>query len=600
MPEILPKSKNYFTLLKIFKVSLVVWLFCLLAVSLIVGYVVGIRRETFDKTAEIFAYLFFGFFIIGFLAFLSGVITITSFLILKKSRKRSNIFLFLIKLLIILAILPLYLTFYIISPFEILKKIKEVMIKKVFPPLSLKSFLSKIFYLLAVILIIYPVWTGGYFLVGFLIQDTLGYTKEPIPISGTGSMAPTFPKGEGKDPKKLGQQIVGQPGMIRYPNGVVIFGKRFLNYEVGRGDIVVVENEKIREMTKKMYGTPSSWVKRVIAIEGDAIELRGGIVYLNGSPLKEPYTAKPRSTFGQSFLKECKKVTVPKGHIFVMGDNRKGSGDSREIGFIELAAVNHVLPFKDQKGDLVKYWRDTTKDFDETAKIKLDKNEYLNLLNQKRKEFGVKELKYQPKLELSAKKRGEIMLKFNDLSFEATKSGYTMEKAMSEVNYSNIIYGEAPVEGYYEAEELIENQFQFPESKKFLIDKRYQEIGVAEVEGMINGCPTQVVVQHFAGYIPPNYPKEVIESWRQGLLKLKEIQPGWQKLKEYKEFYEKNKQDIDRINEIINLRIANISIIVEKMEANQWLNDQERRMVEADEGLANEQEEIAKRLNSQE
>jgi len=600
MQEILPQSKTYLRFFKIFKVSLIVWLFCFLAASVIFGYVIGVRKEMFDKTPDIFAYSFFGFFIIGCLAFLIGIIALTSFILLKKYKRRPNIFLFLIKLFAVLVILPLYLTFYIINPFEILKKIKEMLVKKAFPPLSLKSFLSKIFYLMATILIIYPVWAGGYFLIGFLVQDALGYVKEPIPIAGTGSMAPTFPKGEGKDPKKLGRQIVGYPGMIRYPNGIVIFGKRFLNYEIGRGDIVVVENKKIKEMTKKIYGTSSGWVKRVIAIEGDTIELRGGIVYLNGSPLKEPYTAKPRSTFGHSFLKECKKVVVPKGHIFVMGDNRKGSGDSREIGFIELAAVHHVLPLKDQKGDLVKYWRDTTKDFEETAKIKLNKQEYLKLLNQKRKEFGAKELKYQPKLELSAKKRGEIILKYNDFSFEATKSGYTMEKAMYEAGYSNIVYGEAPVEGYYEAEELIENQFQFPKTKEFLVDKRYQEIGIAEVEGEINGCPTQVIVQHFAGYVPPNYPKEVIESWRQALLRLKEIQPGWQKLKEYKEFYEKNKQDVDRINEIIDLRIANITAIVERMEANQWLTNQERGMVDQDEGLAIEQEEIAKRLNSQE
>jgi len=348
-----------------------------------------------------------------------------------------------------------------------------------------------------------------------------------------------------------------------------------------------------------MYGVPSGLVKRVIAIEGDTIELRGGIVYLNGNPLKEPYTAKPRSTFGQSFLKECKKVTVPKKHIFVMGDNRKGSGDSREIGFIEISAVSHILPLKDQKGDLAKNWRDTEKDFDESSKIKLDKENYLKLLNQKRKEFGAKELIYQPKLELSAKKRGEIILKFNDFSFEATKSGYTMFKAMRDANYSNIVYGEIPIEGYYEAEELIENQFQFPETKDFLTDKKFQEIGISEVEGKINNCPTQLIIQHFAGYIPPNYSKEVIESWKKALERLTEIQPGWLKLKEYNDFYEKHKQDVDRINEIIGLRINNISIIVSKMEANQWLNDQEKRMVEKDESLANEQDEIAKRLNSE-
>jgi signal peptidase I len=599
MKKLLPRI-DFFKLINIvFKIAFFIWFICLIGSIFVLFYVVGVRKELFDKTPNIFAFSFIGLFLLGCLSFLIAVVSLAIYLILKSYKKKQSIFIFFIKLFLVLMVFPLYLIIKIIQPINLIKKITNFNFFTSIKSFKFRPFLRKTFFLLFTIFIFLPVWIFGYLITGVMIQESLGYLKEPIPIAGTGSMFPTFPKGEGKDPKKLGQQIVGQPGMIRYPNGVVIFGKRFLNYEVGRGDIVVVENKKIIEMTKKMYGTPSGWVKRVIAVEGDTIELRGGIVYLNGNPLKEPYTAKPRSTFGQSFLKECKKVTVPKKHIFVMGDNRKESGDSREIGFIEIEAVSHILPLKDQKGDLAKNWRDTEKDFDESSKIKLDKENYLNLLNQKRKEFGVKELIYQPKLELSAKKRGEIILKFNDFSFEATKSGYTMLKAMIDANYSNIVYGEIPIEGYYEAEELIENQFQFPKTKEFLTDKKFQEIGISEVEGKINNCPTQLIIQHFAGYVPPNYSKEVIESWKKALERLKEIQPGWLKLREYNDFYEKHKQYVDRINEIISLRINNISIIVSKMEANQWLNDQEKRMVEADESLANEQDEIAKRLNSE-
>jgi len=599
MKKLLPRI-DFFKLINIvFKIAFFIWFICLIGSIFVLFYVVGVRKELFDKTPNIFAFSFIGLFLLGCLSFLIAVVSLAIYLILKSSKKKQSIFIFFIKLFLVLMVFPLYLIIKIIQPINLIKKITNFNFFTSIKSFKFRPFLRKTFFLLFTIFIFLPVWIFGYLITGVMIQESLGYLKEQIPIAGTGSMFPTFPKGEGKDPKKLGKQIVGYPGMIRYPNGLVIFGKRFLNYEVGRGDIVVVENEKIREMTKKMYGVPSGWVKRVIAIEGDTIELRGGIVYLNGNPLKEPYTAKPRSTFGQSFLKECKKVTVPKKHIFVMGDNRKGSGGSREIGFIEISAVSHILPLKDQKGDLAKNWRDTEKDFDESSKIKLDKENYLKLLNQKRKEFGAKELIYQPKLELSAKKRGEIILKFNDFSFEATKSGYTMFKAMRDANYSNIVYGEIPIEGYYEAEELIENQFQFPETKDFLTDKKFQEIGISEVEGKINNCPTQLIIQHFAGYIPPNYSKEVIESWKKALERLTEIQPGWLKLKEYNDFYEKHKQDVDRINEIIGLRINNISIIVSKMEANQWLNDQEKRMVEKDKSLANEQDEIAKRLNSE-
>lgn len=584
---------------RVTKISAIIWIGCIVAVFAILGYVVGIRKEMFDKAPDVFAFSLLSLILLGGLAFLIGVISFTAQILIKRSQKKQNIFVFLIKLFFTLAILPFYLLIYILRPTKLVEKLKNNGIKGLLKSFRLKPVLAKVVALVLIGAIILPIWIGGYAVVGVTIKETLGYGTEAITISGTGSMYPTFPKGEGKDLKELAKQIVGTPGMIRYPNGLVIKGKRFFGYEIGKSDIVVIENDKIREMTKNMYGDSSGWVKRVVGMPGDSIELREGIVYLNGEPLKEPYTAQPHSTFGETFLSECKKITVPDNSVFVMGDNRKGSGDSREIGFVEMSAINHVLPLKDQKGVLDKAWRDTSRDFDEASKIKLDVDKYVQLLNVKRKEAGAREIKYQPKLEISASKRGKVILKFDDFSFEATQSGYTMSKAMRDANYSNIVWGEAPTQGYYEAEELIDNQFQFPESKKFLLDKTYQDVGIAEVEGEINGCPTQVIVQHFAGYVPPNYKKEDTESWKMSASKLREIQPGWADLKNNANFYQKNKGDVDRINEIIAIRIANISAIAARMEANQWLTATEQKMIDQDKPLYDEQEALANRLNSQ-
>lgn len=574
----------------------IVWLICVAVVVLILGYVLGIRKELFDKAPSIFSYSLVGFIGLGCVAF-GGAVVCFAAQLLDGFSKKQNVVFYLITLIYVMAILPAYLIARLLSP--VTKRVKEYGIGSTLRSLRLNALVTKVMYLAFITLILLPIWIVGYFTAGVLIKETLGYNPEGISIAGTGSMYPTFPKGEGKDPKELAKQIVGTPGMIRYPNGIVIAGKRYFGYVLGRGDIVSLENAKIREMTKKVHGEASGWVKRIIGMPGDTIELREGIVYLNGEPLREGYTAAPRSTFGESYLGECKKVTVPKGSIFVMGDNRKGSGDSREIGFIEISAVDHVIPLKSQKGNLDKFWRDTSRDLEKSSKIKLDKEEYVRQLNEKRKEVGARELTYEPKLETSASKRGEVILMYNDFSFEATKSGYTMAKAMSDAGYFNTVWGEAPTQGYYEAEELIDNQFQFPDSKKFLLDKAYQEVGISEVEGEINGCPTQVVVQHFSGYVPPNYKKEDIDSWKTAASRLREIQPSWADLKNNNNFYQSHKGDVDRINDIIATRISIASTVITRMEANQWLTAAEQRLVDQDEALYKEQEAIATRLNSQ-
>ena len=95
-------------------------------------------------------------------------------------------------------------------------------------------------------------------------------------------------------------------------------------HEVRRGDLVGVERPP--EASNGQEGEIKDLIKRVIAVGGDTIEAHEGEVYVNGERIEEPYLAEGTVT------ENLPRQVVPEGEVFVMGDNRSNSEDSRVFG----------------------------------------------------------------------------------------------------------------------------------------------------------------------------------------------------------------------------------------------------------------------------
>ncbi len=140
----------------------------------------------------------------------------------------------------------------------------------------------------------------------------------------SGSMEDTLLIGDHILVNKLsyGLQIPGLDAKIR-PLG--------LAGEPQRGDIIVFPFPR----------DPSrDFIKRVIGLPGDRVEVRSHHAYVNGEPLKEPYIKlDERAAMHPSRYSHWGPEVVPPGKLFVMGDNRDNSADSRDWGFLDSSQV---------------------------------------------------------------------------------------------------------------------------------------------------------------------------------------------------------------------------------------------------------------------
>jgi signal peptidase I len=127
-----------------------------------------------------------------------------------------------------------------------------------------------------------------------------------------------------------------------YENDYLFLSKQSYTFsEPERGDVIVFHSD-----LKQDNGKEKLLIKRIIGLPGDEIDIKDGQVYINGELFEEDYI-KEDYTWG-----EISDLVVPEGQLFVMGDNRRVSRDSRELGCIKEddvvgKAVIRVYPFSE-------------------------------------------------------------------------------------------------------------------------------------------------------------------------------------------------------------------------------------------------------------
>jgi len=145
------------------------------------------------------------------------------------------------------------------------------------------------------------VFIGSFFIVLYL------FIMQPNQVKGA-SMEPTFQSGDYILTSKVTYKL-------RSPE---------------RGEVVVFESPKNPDI---------EYIKRIIAIPGDKVLVRENKLYVNDTLVNEDYISAATNLWDGGYLQEGVAITVPDNYMFVMGDNRPRSSDSREFGPVPIESI---------------------------------------------------------------------------------------------------------------------------------------------------------------------------------------------------------------------------------------------------------------------
>jgi signal peptidase I len=148
-----------------------------------------------------------------------------------------------------------------------------------------------------------------------------------------------IPSASMEETLKIGDRVLVEKVSYRFTDpgrgDVVVFEKDFAGSLPEEADRSVTD--KVTDAFRSLFGFPTGteqdFIKRVMAVGGDTIEGKEGQLFVNGAEVQEPYLSEgvETSSFGP--------VDVPVGMMFVMGDNRGNSDDSRSFGPVPIDTV---------------------------------------------------------------------------------------------------------------------------------------------------------------------------------------------------------------------------------------------------------------------
>lgn len=349
-----------------------------------------------------------------------------------------------------------------------MKKVLKIPLTIIFFPLihlinvlkSGKSKAYKFFHSIFSIFIALPIWGIVFIIIAYLLLLESGLPLKYFQINGD-SMLPTL------------------------TNGTILFTYPvktwFKTYIPQRGDIVIAINAKTVQNGKEV-----DYVKRVIAIGGDVLRMDDGNVYLNGNLLNEPFVLNDNSTWIPN--KFCGEYNIPKGYVFFMGDNRLYSHDSRDIGLVSENDIVSYFPLTKQDNYKIIWATNSEKS------TTLDLKEFIRLINQKRTQVNAPELIEANQLNEATVKRANIMFQYNDTSYTATRSGYTMISAFKDVNFKDYgTYSEVNlIDVHLRADKLVDYFMNNKNLKEYILNKTYTSIGATVNKGKLNNCSTDI------------------------------------------------------------------------------------------------------------